>query len=457
MIPEIPENPRVLVVGNGAREHTILWKLAQSRHRPVLFAAPGNAGTEGWCTPLPLKVDHPQDIVAAARAHGVHLVIVGPEAALSAGLADACEAAGIRVFGPTAAAARLETSKSFAKRLMQAQGVPTARFAVFEDAEEARDHIRRHGAPIVVKADGLAAGKGVVVAQTVDEAISAVDDMMAGGRFGQAGRRVVLEERMTGREVSMMFFVDRHTVVPMLPARDYKRVFDGDAGPNTGGMGALAPVPGFAEAGLVERVQHEIVRPVLSALAQQGIPYRGVLYAGLMLTDEGPKVVEFNCRFGDPETQVVLPLLQSDLLEIAWAVSEDRLADVAVRWSADSAVCVVLAAHGYPANPRTGDAISIHEDHLAGFNFFAEGSDRLSPASGEAMPSDRQEGARTGFLFHAGTARSDGRLVTAGGRVLSAVGVGEDLEQARSNAYRVADAVDFAGKHCRRDIAVMNV
>lgn len=423
---EIPMRPRVLVVGNGAREHALLWKLAQSPYRPVLFAAPGNAGTEGWCTRLPVGVDDPAAIVAAAREHGVDLVVVGPEAALSAGLADACMEAGVRVFGPVRAAAQLETSKAFAKQLMHEEGVPTARFAVFEDPDAARDYVRRHGAPIVVKADGLAAGKGVVVAQTVDEALAAVDGMMTGGRFGAAGRRVVLEERMSGREVSMMFFVDGSAVVPMRPARDYKRVFDGDEGPNTGGMGALAPVPGFIEAGMVERVEREIVRPVLAALERRGLTYRGVLYAGLMMTDEGPKVVEFNVRFGDPETQVVLPLLQTDLLEIAWAVSEDRLAEVDVHWSSGAAVCVVLAAEGYPEAPRTGDPISVLR-------------------------------VEDGLLFHAGTSRVDGQIVTSGGRVLSAVGLGQDLGRARSNAYRVADAVRFRGKHCRRDIALLNL
>ncbi|MCL6594025.1 MAG: phosphoribosylamine--glycine ligase, partial [Alicyclobacillus sp.] len=353
---QIPQRPRVLVLGSGAREHALVWKLAQSPRRPQLFAAPGNPGMEAWAERVALSVEDAPGIAAWAVANGIDLVVIGPEAALAAGVADALRQAGVRVFGPDRAAARLETSKAFAKQVMQAAGVPTAPFQVFADAAAAADYVRAHGAPLVVKADGLAAGKGVVVADSVDEALRAIDELMVQGRFGGAGRQVVLEEKLVGREASAMCFVDGATVVPMLPARDYKRIGDGDSGPNTGGMGAFAPVPD-APAELGMEVCERIVRPVLAELAKAGLDYRGVLYVGLMLTAEGPQVVEFNCRFGDPETQVVLPLLASDLLDVAWATAGGELAAVPVQWHDKAAVCVVLAAEGYPEAPRTGDPL----------------------------------------------------------------------------------------------------
>ncbi|MCL6636744.1 MAG: phosphoribosylamine--glycine ligase [Alicyclobacillus sp.] len=423
---QIPQRPRVLVLGSGAREHALVWKLAQSPRRPQLFVAPGNPGMETLAERVALTVEDASGVRAWAATHGIDLVVIGPEAALAAGVADALRQAGIRVFGPDRAAARLETSKAFAKQVMQAAGVPTAPFRVFDDAAAAADYVRTHGAPVVVKADGLAAGKGVVVADSVDAALQALDEMMVQGRFGAAGRQVVLEEKLVGREASAMCFVDGTTVVPMLPARDYKRVGDGDRGPNTGGMGAFAPVPD-APPDLGTIVSERIVRPVLAELAKAGVVYRGVLYVGLMLTAEGPQVVEFNCRFGDPETQVVLPLLASDLLEVAWATAGGELAAVPVQWHEKTAVCVVLAAEGYPGAPRTGDPL--------------------------LLPDPAQ--VAEGWLFHAGTGWRDGQLVTAGGRVLSAVATGWDVATARARAYRLANQVAFSGKLFRRDIAVL--
>lgn len=420
----IPSLPRVLIVGSGAREHAIAWKLAQSPHRPKLFVAPGNPGFAELGTMVNIAADDVERLVEFAQAESMDLVVVGPEVPLSHGIVDACETAGISAFGPCRRAAVLETSKAAAKEWMKRAEIPTAAYALFDEPEAAKQYVRQQGAPIVVKADGLAAGKGVVVATSVEEACTAIDEMMLGKRFGDSGLRIVIESYMRGEEVSMMFFVDAHTVVPMLPARDYKRVGAGNTGPNTGGMGAYAPVPEFVEAGMVEVVQSRIATPILRALREDGVVYRGVLYVGLMMTEDGPQVVEFNCRFGDPETEVVLPLLLSDLLEVMWSVAHDRLAEVQVEWSAEKAVCAVLAAPGYPSNVRIGSEIAF------------EG--RLSVND---------------IVFHAGTARTDGQIVTAGGRVLVAVGCGQDFGTARRIAYEVADAIYFEGKYVRRDIA----
>jgi phosphoribosylamine--glycine ligase len=416
----IPKSPKVLVVGSGAREHAIAWKLDQSAHRPQLYAAPGNAGMSAVAKCVEIAAHNVERLVEFAVDERIDLVVVGPEAPLALGLADACRARGIRVFGPTRDAAQVESSKSFAKAVMAAAGVPTAPYQAFDDAEAAKRYVAAQGAPIVVKADGLAAGKGVVVAQTVAEANAAIDDMLVGNKFGQSGSKVVIEKFLVGREVSMMFFVDAHRAVPMVPARDYKRVGEGDTGGNTGGMGAFAPVPDFLEADGVRQVEARIVQPLLAELRRRGIVYRGVLYAGLMMTEDGPYVIEFNCRFGDPETEVVLPLLESDLLEILWAVAEDQLEDTKVRWRPDCAVCVVLAAPGYPEKPVTGSVIR-----------GADGRD----------------------VFHAGTRRTEAGLVTSGGRVLVVYGVAPTFAGARGIAYANAEAISFDGVHYRRDIA----
>ncbi|MBX6353720.1 MAG: phosphoribosylamine--glycine ligase [Thermoflavifilum sp.] len=424
----MPTAPRVLIVGGGGREHAIAWKLAQSPHRPRLWMAPGNAGMAALCERAEVTADDPGALARWAATEGMDLVVVGPEQPLADGLVDACLAAGVRAFGPTQAAAQLETSKAFAKYLMQHAGVPTAPFEVHEDAEAALDAVRRLGAPIVVKADGLAAGKGVIVAETVEEAEAAVRRLMVERRFGDAGARVVLERKLQGTELSQMFFVDAETVVAMPPARDHKRLLDGDRGPNTGGMGAFAPVEAAVEAGIPAQVEATIVRPTLRALREEGIIYRGVLYAGLMITADGPQVIEFNVRFGDPETQAILPLLRTDLLEVMWAVTDDQLAHLPVAWHSGAAACVVAAAEGYPDKPRTGHPIEV------------PGGTADSAAASEPI------------IFHAGTALRDGRLVTAGGRVLATAGTGDTLAQALSVAYETMRKVHFEGMHYRTDI-----
>ena len=416
--------PRVLVVGQGAREHAIVWKLAQSGSQPELYAALGNPGMAAWAETVPIAASDHGALIRFCQDTGIDLVVVGPEQPLAEGLADVLAEAGIPVFGPSREAAQLEASKAFSKRVMEEAGVPTARHRTFSDVEEARAYVRAQGAPIVVKADGLAAGKGVVVAETVAEAEAALEEMLVGGRFGASGRRVVIEEFMKGVELSLMYFVDAHTAVPMLPARDFKRLLDGDRGPNTGGMGAFSPVPRVTE-DVIDRVTREIVRPTLARLREVGVVYRGVLYAGLMLTDEGPKVVEFNCRFGDPETEVVLPLFAGDLFEVMWAVAHDRLDPASVSWRQDAAVCVVMASAGYPASSETGVPIELPR----------------------ALP----EGVT---VFHAGTRLGDGgRLETSGGRVLTVTAVAQDVPGSIDRAYTAVSSIHFSGAQYRRDIA----
>lgn len=418
------QRPRVLVVGQGAREHAIVWKLAQSARQPQLYATPGNPGIAELADVLSLNASDHGAIVRFCAEKGVDLVVIGPEQPLAEGLADALAEAGIPVFGPTRAAAQLEASKAFSKRVMEEAGVPTARHRTFADLDEARAYVRAQGAPIVVKADGLAAGKGVVVAQTVAEAEAALEDMLVGGRFGASGRRVVIEEFMEGVELSLMYFVDAHTAVPMLPARDFKRLLDGDRGPNTGGMGAFSPVPRVT-GDVIDQVTQTIVQPTLARLRDMGVVYRGVLYAGLMLTAEGPKVVEFNCRFGDPETEVVLPLFAGDLLEVMWAVAHDRLDPAMVTWHAHAAVCVVMASSGYPASSEAGTPIE--------------------------LPGALPDGVT---VFHAGTRRGEsGRLETAGGRVLTVTAVAPDIPAAVDRAYSAVASIHFSGAQYRRDIA----
>ena len=414
---------RVLVVGGGAREHAILWKLAQSARRPQLFAAPGNAGTSALAENIPVAADDVDGLAAAARARAIDLTIVGPETPLVLGVADRFHADGLRIFGPSAAAARIEGSKAFAKRLMRDAGVPTAPFAVFDDPADARAYVQSHGAPIVVKADGLAAGKGVVVAQTAEEAVAALDDAMTGGAFGAAGERVVIEERLTGREVSVFCFTDGEHATPLVAACDYKRVFDGDRGPNTGGMGGYSPPPWW-DAALERRVRETCVEPVIRELARRGAPYVGALYGGLMITDDGPAVIEFNARLGDPEAELILPRLETDLLDVADAALDGGLPALDLRWRGDCAVGVVLASGGYPGAYETGKAIS----GLA-------------------------EAGESALVFHAGTADRGGRVVTAGGRVLTLVGLAPTMEQARAKAYAAANAVAYEGKQHRSDIA----
>lgn len=416
---------KILVIGGGGREHTLAWKLAQSPQAEKIYAIPGNPGMAkiAECE-NGISIEDNEALMAFAKEKGVELVVVGPEVPLTNGLVDAMNGAGIRAFGPTRAAAELEGSKSFAKDIMQKYGIPTAKYRVFTDAASARDYVQAEGAPIVIKADGLAAGKGVVVAQTVDEALTAVNNIMEGQSFGAAGARVVIEECMFGEEASLLAFTDGETIVPMVSSQDHKRAFDGDKGPNTGGMGTYAPAPVMTNE-LVQEATEKILRPIITAMQKEGRPYKGCLYAGLMITEAGPKVVEFNARFGDPETQVVLPLLKSDLLEIMLACCDGRLAEQDIKWSDGAAVCVVMASDGYPGGYPKGLPIKGVEQAEAG-------------------------GA---LVFHAGTAERDGRLVTAGGRVLGVVARAADIRSAVDDAYAAVSRIHFHGAQYRHDIA----
>ena len=411
----------ILVIGSGGREHALYWKLSESPQTEQIYAIPGNPGMGASAA---IALDDHAAILRFAKEHEIGLVVVGPEVPLMNGLVDELEAAGIRAFGPRANAAEIEGSKSFAKDLMKKYGIPTARYEVFTAAEPARAYIRQEGAPIVVKADGLAAGKGVIVAMTEQEALDAVDAIMEDHSFGDAGARVVIEEFMEGEEASLLAFTDGRTIRPMISAQDHKRAYDGDRGPNTGGMGTYAPAPVMTPE-MTERAVEEILKPTIAAMAKEGRVYRGCLYLGLMVTADGPKVVEFNARFGDPETQVVLPLLDSDLVAIMCACADGTLADVPIRWKDGAAVCVVLASGGYPGHYDKGQEIH-------------------GLADAEAM------GA---LVFHAGTAMKDGKLVTNGGRVLGVVGRGADISSAVDAAYAAATKISFKDAYYRKDIA----
>ncbi len=411
----------ILVIGSGGRENALYWKLSESPQTEQIYAIPGNPGMGASAA---IALDDHAAILRFAKEHEIRLVVVGPEVPLMNGLVDELEAAGIRAFGPRANAAEIEGSKSFAKDLMKKYGIPTARYEVFTAAEPARAYIRQEGAPIVVKADGLAAGKGVIVAMTEQEALDAVDAIMEDHSFGDAGARVVIEEFMEGEEASLLAFTDGTTIRPMISAQDHKRAYDGDRGPNTGGMGTYAPAPVMTPE-MTERAVEEILKPTIAAMAKEGRVYRGCLYLGLMVTADGPKVVEFNARFGDPETQVVLPLLDSDLVAIMCACADGTLADVPIRWKDGAAVCVVLASGGYPGHYEKGQEIH-------------------GLADAEAM------GA---LVFHAGTAMKDGKLVTNGGRVLGVVGRGADISSAVDAAYAAATKISFKDAYYRKDIA----
>lgn len=411
----------ILVIGSGGREHALYWKLSESPQTEQIYAIPGNPGMGASAA---IALDDHAAILRFVKEHEIGLVVVGPEVPLMNGLVDELEAAGIRAFGPRANAAEIEGSKSFAKDLMKKYGIPTARYEVFTAAEPARAYIRQEGAPIVVKADGLAAGKGVIVAMTEQEALDAVDAIMEDHSFGDAGARVVIEEFMEGEEASLLAFTDGTTIRPMISAQDHKRAYDGDRGPNTGGMGTYAPASVMTPE-MTERAVEEILKPTIAAMAKEGRTYRGCLYLGLMVTADGPKVVEFNARFGDPETQVVLPLLDSDLVAIMCACADGTLADVPIRWKDGAAVCVVLASGGYPGHYEKGQEIH-------------------GLADAEAM------GA---LVFHAGTAMKDGKLVTNGGRVLGVVGRGADISSAVDAAYAAATKISFKDAYYRKDIA----
>lgn len=415
---------RILVVGGGGREHAIAWKLANDSPGAELIAAPGNPGIAELARCVPLRADNVEEIARLAWEIRPDLTVIGPEAPLEAGLADRLRAMRQPVFGPTAAAARIETSKRFAKELMQRAGVPTARASFHTEAGEAKRAARAMGAPLVVKASGLAAGKGVVVCQTLEEAEGAIDMMLSAHAFGAAGSEILLEEFMEGEELSLFAITNGSDVVPLLPAQDHKRLLDGDAGPNTGGMGAYAPVT-IGTPAIIDGAVAKIFAPTLAALAREGSPFSGLLYAGLMLTSAGPRVVEFNCRFGDPETEAILPLMESSLLDLMLATARDEsLSSLrAPAWKQGAAVTTVVAAQGYPEAPRTGDKIT------------------LPPAERDVL------------VFHAGTRRSaDAGLETAGGRVLAVTGIGTDLDAARGRSAAVAAKIQFEGRQFRTDI-----
>ncbi len=413
---------KVLLVGSGGREHALAWKVAQSPRLTRLYALPGNPGIAALGECVALKMNDHSAIVNFCKEKQIDLVLIGPEAPLAAGLADDLAAAGFRVFGPSKAAAQIEASKVFSKQFMTRHGIPTARYAVFQEYAEALRFLETVDYPIVIKASGLAAGKGVILPETKEAAQAALEAVMVRREFGAAGKEVVIEERLFGPEVSLMAFCDGRTVAPMLPVQDHKRLLDGDHGPNTGGMGAYAPAA-ICPPKMVDEVAETVLRPAVSGLRLEDAPFVGVLYAGLMLTEAGPRVLEFNCRFGDPEAQVVLPLLESDLLEIALACAEGRLGDVSIRWKNSTAACVVLASKGYPSAPETGNPVEMG-----------------------CLPDNS-------FCFHAGTRLENGRLVTAGGRVFGVTAWAETLEQAVAGAYLAVKRIEFEGMQYRRDIA----
>ena len=418
---------KILLIGGGGREHALAWKLAQSPKVENILAAPGNPGIAELpkCECVALNLDDLEKVADFAEDNGIDLTVVGPEATLVAGIADVFKRRGLPVFGPSKAAAQLEGSKAFSKELMAKYDIPTAFFKVCEDIETAKAYVEEKGAPIVVKADGLAAGKGVVVAMTKEEALAAIDDMMGDQIFGNAGARVVLEEFMEGEEASLLAFTDGKTVVPMIAAQDHKRIFDNDEGPNTGGMGTYAPAPVMTDV-LRLKATERVLKPVVAAMAEEGTPYQGCLYAGLMINGDSVKVVEFNCRFGDPETQVILPLLDGDLADIMLACATGTLDEVEVAWHDKAAVCVVMASGGYPGKYENGKEII-----------------GLAEANADEAT----------VVFHAGTKAVDGKIVTAGGRVLGVTSVDKNIRDARDRAYAAVEKVKFDQVFYRKDIA----
>lgn len=416
---------KILIVGNGGREHALLWKLRRDAPGAEFFITGGNGGTDPLATALPLDPSDVAALAAWAEAERIDLTVVGPEAPLDAGIVDVFGRRGLAIFGPTRDATAIESSKAYAKALMRRAGVPTAEFRTFTEPEPAEDFIRHHGAPIVVKASGLAAGKGAVVCSTEDEALDAVRTMLGDRLFGEAGSEIVVEEFMQGEELSVFALTDGDDVLPLLASQDHKRIGEGDTGPNTGGMGAYAPVS-LASPALLDEVRDRILLPTLAAMREDGRPFRGLLYAGLMITPEGPKVVEFNARFGDPETQVVLPLLASSLLEPMLAIARgESIRGMALDWHDGAALTTVLAAGGYPGSYEKGKEIHVPA--------WIEEADDL-------------------IVFHAGTRREDGRLVTSGGRVMAVTAIAPSMAEAAERSREAAEAIAFEGKQFRRDI-----
>ncbi|MCE9609259.1 MAG: phosphoribosylamine--glycine ligase [Chthoniobacter sp.] len=416
---------KILVLGSGGREHALVWKLRQSPRVSAVFCAPGNAGIAQLATCVPLKVTEHAALVQFAKDERIDLTVVGPDDALAAGIVDLFQSHRLRIFGPTQRAAQLESSKVFAKEFMQRHGIPTARSGSFCDSSEAQQFCRGMSYPLVVKADGLALGKGVIIAQNSWEAALAIHEIMDARKFGDAGQRVVIEEFLTGEECSIHALVDGKNYLLFPSAQDHKRALDGDLGLNTGGMGTFSPAAKLVTPAMEERIHREVLAPFIAGLAKDGLDYRGMLFPGLMITADGPKVLEFNCRFGDPETQVLLTRLDSDLVELLEATIDGCLATVQAKWKADAAVCVILASGGYPGSYASGRPIS-------GLDGVADGI----------------------TVFHAGTRRDGERIVTAGGRVLGVTALAADLSAAREKAYAAVEGIRFEGRQYRRDIAV---
>lgn len=415
---------KVLVIGGGGREHALVWKLSKSPRVDKIYCAPGNAGIAEIAECLDIKTDDIDTLLDFVKYEWVDLTVVGPEAPLTAGIVDAFVKEGRRIFGPDASGARLEGSKVFAKDFMLKYGIPTAEYRSFTSYLHAEEYIRFKGAPVVIKADGLAAGKGVFVCETIDEAVDSLRTIMKEKAFGEAGRRIVVEQCLKGEEASFMVLTDGKTVVPLASSQDHKTVFDGDKGPNTGGMGAYSPAPVITK-NIQSTVMKTVIDPLMKGLARERINYRGVIYAGLMICNGRPYVLEFNCRFGDPEAQPILMRLDCDLFEVLKATAEGKLKDVTVSWKDDAAVCVVLSSKGYPGDYEKGKVI--------------KGLDELS-------------GKKNTVVFHAGTKLNKGRIVSSGGRVLGVTALGKDIPAAKKNAYKAIEKIHFSGMHYRKDI-----
>ncbi|TCS80609.1 phosphoribosylamine--glycine ligase [Tepidibacillus fermentans] len=415
---------KVLVVGQGGREHALVKAIKRSKKVERIYCAPGNGGIEQDAICLPIQEDDFPRLVEAVQQYQIDLTVVGPENPLHAGIVDYFQERGLPIIGPSKVAARIEASKSFAKKLMAKYNIPTADYQVFDHAEAAIEYVKEKGAPIVIKADGLAAGKGVVVANTVDEAIIAIQNMMEQQIFGTAGQKIVIEEFLEGEELTVMSFVDGEHFIMMEPAQDHKPIFDGDKGPNTGGMGSYSPVPQMGQE-LLHRVREQIIKPIIAGMANEGYPFKGILYAGLMMTKSGPKVIEFNARFGDPETQVILPRLKTDLIDIFTAIQNGTLDQLQLEWDQQAAVCVIMSSKGYPGDYEKGKPIKINET--------------LLPKQTE--------------IYLAGVRREQGHLLTNGGRVLGVTALGTTIQEAKERAYQGVQAISFEGAHYRTDIA----
>jgi phosphoribosylamine--glycine ligase len=415
---------KVLVIGSGGREHALAWKIRQSPRVEQIFIAPGNAGTANLGRNVPLKLGEVERLLNFAQQESIDLTVVGPDDVLAMGIVDLFENAGLRIFGPRKAAAQLESSKSFAKRFMLRHGIPTARFGQYESSAEAKAALEQFGFPLAVKADGLALGKGVVIAQDRSEAEAVIADMIERGRFGDAGRKIVIEEFLPGTECSIHALVDGHSYLLFPTAQDHKQLYDGNQGPNTGGMGTFSPSEKL-NADLLREIREKIMDPFMRGIQKDKIPFRGLLFPGLMLTNEGPRVLEFNCRFGDPETQVLLPRLKTDLVDLIGATIDERLDAVTAEWDIRAAVCIVMASSGYPNRYETGKRIVGLEN------------------------AERMDGVA---VFHAGTRQHEDRIITSGGRVLGVTAIGDTLSAAKRRAYDAVEKIEFDGSYFRRDI-----